>query len=139
MYQDTINKMKAMAKSSKPKPTDAEAVEQYMAGLDHPLKREIELLRTIIRNSDERIAERVKWNAPSYHYREDLVTFNPRDNTRVHLVFHHPTIEEISSPILEGKYKGRRMAYFSNVNEIREKEEELRRVLQQLLRKVAGD
>ena len=127
-----------MAKSSKPRMTDAEAVEQYMAGLDHPLKKEIELLRTIIRHTDERIAERVKWNAPSYHYRDDLVTFNPRDNTRVHLVFHHPTIESIASPILEGTYKGRRMTYFSSEAEIREKEAELARVLRQLLRNIEG-
>ena len=90
-----------MPKTSKP--TDKEKVAAYMQQLQHPLIPEIEMLRDIIRSSDAAIGERIKWNAPSYYYAgEDMVTFNLRDTSQVHLIFHHPTIESISSKILAG-------------------------------------
>jgi hypothetical protein len=67
----------------------SEEVDLLMSRLDHPLKEGIERLRAAILDSNERITEHVKWNAPSFCYAgEDRVTFRlfPRD--RVQLVFH---------------------------------------------------
>ncbi len=61
------------------------------------MKAEIEAVRTIIKNADSKMLERIKWNAPSYYYKEDLVTFNPRATKHVHLVFHHAAIVKIKS------------------------------------------
>lgn len=104
-----------------------------MDKLEHPLKNEMEALRTIIKNADSKIGERIKWAAPSYYYKEDLVTFNPRDQTLVHLIFHHPNIEKISSPILEGNYVSRRMTYFRNMDEIENNKAEIERIMNQLV------
>lgn len=120
-------------KSKAPKASDAEQVAAYLQQLEHPLKAEIEALRDIIRNAVPGIGERIKWNAPSYYYKEDMVTFNPRATGHVHLVFHHPAIEEIRSDLLQGDYKGRRMAYFADMNEVLSGREELARVLQELV------
>lgn len=120
--------------AKKPRLSDDEAVVQFMNALDHPLKAEMEMLRKIIKGADSRIAERIKWNAPSYYWMEDFLTFNPRAQEHVHLIFHHPSIESISSPMLEGDYKGRRMSYFTDMKEIREKQDELVRVIQATLR-----
>ena len=38
-------------------------VNKYMQLLEHPLRKEIELVRTIILESDPNILEQVKWNA----------------------------------------------------------------------------
>ena len=38
---------------------------QFLEGLDHPLKAEIERVRTIILGSNSEITEHIKWNAPS--------------------------------------------------------------------------
>jgi hypothetical protein len=66
-----------------------EEVDRFMKNLEHPLKEEIEVLRDIILNSDERITEHIKWNAPSFGYRgEDRVTFNLHPSGRIQLVFH---------------------------------------------------
>ena len=101
------------------KPTDQDLVITYMQKLNHPLIEEVELLRDIIKSSNSGIGERIKWNAPSYYFEgEDMVTFNLRDKSQVHLVFHHPCIESIQSSILEGEYNGRRMSYFNNEKEI---------------------
>ena len=83
-----------------------------MRKLNHSLKDEIEALRTIIKKANPKIAERIKWNAPSYYCKEDLVTFNPRATKHVHLVFHNAVIVKIKSDLLEGNYKDRRMVYF---------------------------
>jgi uncharacterized protein YeeX (DUF496 family) len=113
--------------------SDAEKVSEYMAQLEHPLKKEIEAVRTIIKNANSKIAERIKWAAPSYYYKEDLVTFNPRDQNLVHLVFHHPNIEKINSPILEGNYVSRRMTYLHNMAEIEANKAEIERIMNQLV------
>ena len=95
---------------------DATAVWEYMNALNHPLKKEVEGVRKIIKMVNSDIGERIKWNAPSYYFRnQDLVTFNLRAKAHVHLVFHHPAIVKIKSSILEGDYRDRRMTYFKNM------------------------
>ena len=55
-------------------------------------------------------------NAPSYYYKEDLVTFGPpaRKPEEILLVFHHPWIVNIASEMLQGEYKDQllQMLYF---------------------------
>ena len=75
-----------------------------MKKLDHPMKAETDALRTIIKNSNRNLSERIKWNAPSYYYKEDIVTFGPYRNGKVLLVFHHPATVKIKSDLLEGDY-----------------------------------
>jgi hypothetical protein len=113
-----------------PKPDDQQIAE-FMDLLVHPLKKEIEAVRTIIKNADDKINERIKWNAPSYYYKADFVTFNPRNTKQVHLVFHHPSIVNIRSVLLEGDYKDRRMAYFNDMNDIISKKKELERIIKE--------
>lgn len=112
---------------------NSEQVNDFMLNLEHPLKAEIEAVREIIKNADNRVCERVKWNAPSFFYKADMVTFNPRATYHVHLVFHHPEIVNIRSELLEGDYKDRRMTYFRNMKEVIEKKEALEYIIQKLL------
>ena len=112
---------------------DVEKVKEYMLALEHPLKNEIEAVRKIISGSSNKISERIKWNAPSYYYKEDLVTFNPRAKQYVHLVFHHPAIITITSTLLEGDYKDRRMVYLHSMNQVTRDKEELQRIMQELV------
>jgi hypothetical protein len=60
-----------------------------MSELDHPLKEEVEQLRTAILDSNDQITEHIKWNAPSFRYAgEDRVTFRLYPEDRAQLVFH---------------------------------------------------
>lgn len=113
-------------------------IDEYMAELQHPLLQEIEAIRTIIKKSDKRINERVKWNAPSYYTTEDMVTFNPRDTKRVHLVFHHKNCVKIKSDLLEGDYKDRRMMYFTSMADVKKKSKELTRIMKELIEMIEG-
>lgn len=117
-------------KSKKP---DTVIVTDYMDALKHPLKTEMEAVRTIIKNANPKIAERIKWNAPSYYFKDDMVTFNHRTAKHVHLVFHHPSIANIKSKLLEGDYKDRRMMYLRNMQEVEANEKELTRIMNELI------
>ena len=101
--------------------SDVEQVGQFMAALGHPMRAEIEALRSLLKSTDPQISERIKWNAPSYFSGEtDLVTFAPfaRKTDEVMLVFHHPAVVKIPSPILEGNFKDRRLAVFKSMAEV---------------------
>ncbi|MBL7713420.1 MAG: DUF1801 domain-containing protein [Chitinophagaceae bacterium] len=120
----------------KPKLSDAEKTEAYMLALEHPLKEEINAVRELIKKASTKIAERIKWNAPSYYYKEDLLTFNHRNRSRVHLVFHHIAIVKDTSPLLEGEYKDRRMLYFDSMADIRAREKEFNRIIKRLIKEM---
>lgn len=65
-------------------------VDVYMSKLEHPLKREIEEIRTVILQSGVPLEEGIKWNAPNYsHLGEDRLTFNLRGKGGgFRLIFH---------------------------------------------------
>ncbi|RDB03194.1 DUF1801 domain-containing protein [Runella aurantiaca] len=127
-----------MPKSTTPPKTDAEKVGEYMHLLEHPLKAEINALRAIIMATHPALSERIKWNAPSYYAGVDLVTFNLRMTHKVHLVFHHAAIVNISSALLEGDYKDRRMMYFNNMAEVETHRAELQRIMVELVTAAAA-
>lgn len=113
---------------------DAEKVALHMNALTTSMKPEIEAVRNIIKKASPKIGERIKWNAPSYYYKEDLVTFNAWARDNVHLVFHHPVIVKIKSVLLEGDYTSRRMMYFKDMKEVKRNKSELERIIRELIR-----
>jgi len=108
-----------------------EAVDAYMCRLQHPQKAEIEAVRVIVLNADSKVAERVKWNAPSFYYRDDIAAFNPRAKGFVQLVFvfHRGKMIDDRFDLLEGAYKDRRLARFVDMNDVRAKENALQCVV----------
>lgn len=109
-------------------------VNAFMQELDHPLKAEIEAVRSTIKKANKKIAERVKWNAPSFFYIDDLATIHVKAQQHVMLIFHHPAIVSIKSKLLEGDYKDRRMMYFNNMKEITARKKELIRIINELVK-----
>jgi len=118
--------------------TDEELVQAYMDKLEHPLKPAIEALRGIIKGANPTISERIKWNAPSYYYKEDIVTFGPpaRKSDEILLVFHYPGVVKINAEILEGNYKNRRLAIFKNLAEVEANRDELTRILNTIINEI---
>jgi len=113
---------------------NTDQVNEFMDKIDHPFKAEVQMIREIIKNVNKDITEQIKWNAPSFSYKgEYLVTFNLRANEHIHLVFHNPVISKVKSKLLEGDYDDRRMAYFSDKNDIESKKTTLEKVLKDLI------
>ncbi len=110
-------------------------VDEFLENLSHPLKAEIEAVRSIIKGVNKDINEEIKWRAPSFNYKgKYLVTFNLWEEKRIHLVFHNPQISRVKSKLLEGDYKDRRMAYFANMKDIKAKKSALEKVLKDLIK-----
>jgi len=71
-----------------PHPETASGVDTLLSALTHPRTPEIQALRAIILASDSRIAEGVKWNAPSFRTTEYFATFHLRAKEGVQLILH---------------------------------------------------
>jgi transposase len=111
------------------------SVDEFMQNLDHPFKEEVQILRNLILKVNKDINEEIKWNAPSFSYEGSyLVTFNLWEKERVHLVFHNPEILKVRSTLLEGNYDRRRMAYFKDKEDVRQKRFALEKVLKDLIK-----
>ena len=127
--KDTPKKKKASPVSRTDK------VDEFLENPSHPLKAEVEAVRSIIKGVNKYINEEIKWKAPSFNYKgEYLVTFNLRDEKRVHLVFHNPMISKVKSKLLEGDYADRRMAYFADMQDIMAKKSALEKALKDLIK-----
>ena len=94
--------------------SDEEKVNAWLSNLDPKVKVEIDAVRKIIKNAGPKLNERIKWNAPSYYYKEDIVTFGPCKEGKILLVFHHPSVVKVKSELLEGDYKDRRLICFKS-------------------------
>ncbi len=115
------------------KSTDGEQVKNYIAKLDPAAKSDIEAVRKIIRSVSPKLNERIKWNAPSYYYKEDIVTFGPYKIHKLLLVFHHPAVVKVRSVLLQGDYKDRRLVYFKDKTEATKNKSELSRIIKEIM------
>ena len=119
-------------KTKSVKPTEQEQVNEWMDKLDPAMKPGLEAVRKIIKAAGAKLNERIKWNAPSYYYKEDIVTVGPaRNKDKIILVFHHPNIVKIKSALLEGNFKDRRLVNFNSLKEIKEGKKELERIIKE--------
>lgn len=105
----------------------------FMSKLDHPLKKEIEAVRSFIKEASPKVNERVKWNAPSFFYKEDIITIHVKAHHVVHLIFHHANIVKITSALLEGDYKDRRMVYLKDMKSVKAAKPELKRIMFEMI------
>ena len=119
-------------KTKTPKLTDPEQIKEWMSRLDASMKPAVDTVRKIIKAAAPQLNERIKWNAPSYYYKEDIVTFGPiRAKDKIILVFHHPSIVKIKSELLEGNFKDRRLVYLNSMKEIKDAKKELERIIKE--------
>jgi len=120
------------AKTKKEKPTEKEQVDEWMNKIDPEMKPAVDAVRKIIKTAGPKLNERIKWNAPSYYYNEDIVTFGPtKAKEKIILVFHHPNIVKIRSELLQGNYKDRRLVYLNSTKEIKDAQQELERIIKE--------
>lgn len=108
-----------------------ESPDSLMQASEHPFKPEIEELRIIIKNASSKIAERIKWNAPSYFYIKDMAAFNLHQEKFVQIIFifYNGTMINDSGDLLEGKWKDRREARFYSMEDIKNKKTKLEKVV----------
>ncbi len=96
-----------------------EKVTTFMATLEHPLKAEMEAVRKIIAKAGPALEEDIKWGGPSYYYKEDMATFNPRIKNYVALIFHKGSMIPGSAGLFEEATKGKVYAKFYNMEDVK--------------------
>lgn len=123
-------------------------VDAFMARLDHPRKADIEAVRALILSADSRVREGVKWNAPSFHVTEHFATFKLRPVETIQVVFHtgakvkpDASAVEVDDPsgLLTWVAKDRCVATFSDADDIRAREADFVRIVQQWIARTAND
>ena len=65
-----------------------ESVDAYLAALEHPHKKGVQVLRKAILSIDARIREEVKWNAPSFCLEDHFATFRLHPGSVFQLILH---------------------------------------------------
>lgn len=108
-----------------------EVVDGYMRDVDHPFKAEMQAVRQIIVGASPKISERIKWNAPSFYYKEDLGAFNPRATEYAHLILLFPGGGGMQDDagLLEGNHKDRREAKFHSISDVNAKKPALEKLI----------
>lgn len=117
-----------------------EHVLEYLNNLKHPQKLEIEEVRKIFLSANDQISEHIKWNAPSFCYKnEDRITFNLRGKGYFLLIFHcgakvkdnlakEPLFMDTTG-LLDWVTGDRATVKFTDMNDVKAKEEKLIEVI----------
>ena len=78
---------KAVAVKAQGAPGGADEVDEFLRKLDHPLQPVLQELRKIILGANPEIREGIKWNGPSFHFKEYFASTGIRADF-VHVVLH---------------------------------------------------
>ncbi len=63
-------------------------VEAWLAAYDNPQKDLLLAVRDVVLDADPRVGECIKWKSPTFTYRGNIASFNPRSKRHVSLMFH---------------------------------------------------
>ncbi len=118
------------------KPADTAIVNAWLNKQEPAVKKEIAAVRKIIKAASAKLKERIKWNAPSYYYKEDILTFGPYKTQQLLLVFHHPAVVKIKSKLLTGNFTNRRLVYFKDKAAAEANKKELTGIINKIIREI---
>ncbi len=82
--------------------THSPEVDAWFEHYDNPLKPQVMRVRDIMLDADPRLGEVIKWSTPTFVYKGNLASFQPRAKQFVSLLFHTGASIPGAHPILEG-------------------------------------
>ena len=82
--------------------TRAPEVNAWFDAYDNPMKPVVQRLREIVLEADPRVAETIKWQAPTFMYKGNLASFYPKSRQHASLMFHQGALISGEHPRLEG-------------------------------------
>lgn len=104
-------------------------VDDWFDAYDNPMKPAVQRVREIILETDDRIAESIKWKAPTFEYKGNIASFYPRAKQHVSLMFHRGAMIPGEHPLLEGDGATSRVAKFASVEDVDARRGELEAVV----------
>lgn len=104
-------------------------VDRWLAGYDNPQRPVVEAVRAVLLAADDRVGECIKWKSPTFTYRGNLASFNPRSKKHASLMFHTGARIPGDHPILEGGGDTARYVRFADLADVAAKADALRAVV----------
>lgn len=77
-------------------------VDTWFDAYENPQKDLVHAVRIVLLDADERLAEAIKWKAPTFVYKGNLASFFPKSTQHVTLMFHTGAALPDPHGILEG-------------------------------------
>ena len=104
-------------------------VEDWLKNYDNPMKPVVLKIREIILNSDNRIDECIKWQAPTFTYKGNLASFFPKSKKHASLMFHQGAQIPGSHKLLEGEGKTSRIMKIANVEDAEKYKQDIEKIV----------
>jgi uncharacterized protein YdeI (YjbR/CyaY-like superfamily) len=104
-------------------------VDEFMTGLNHLYKAEIEKFREIILGANSKIEEDIKWKCPTFVYKGNMASIVVRTKSHVQLMFHTGAALKNDTGLLEGDGQQVRFARFENMAEVKQKRKALEAIV----------
>lgn len=121
-------------------------VEKFLQNLEHPQLETILSLRQLLLSHRPQLTEQIKWNAPSYSLNgEDCLTMRLFPAPVVQLVFHRGSAKKAmpaqrlisdDDALLQWKANDRAVAGFSSPEDLKNKEDKLRHLVNEWVKAV---
>ena len=96
---------------------------------DNPMKIAVQRTREILLGADPRIDETIKWSTPTFTYKGNLVSFQPRAKQFVSLLFHTGASIPGEHPLLEGGGDTARYARLDDLDAVERARPELEAIV----------
>lgn len=103
-------------------------VDAWFAGYENPMKPVVAEMRSIILAADARLAECIKWQAPTFTYEGNMASFFPRSKKQASLMFHQGAIILGDFPNLTGDGKEARSFKVASLDDLADKQAELQAI-----------
>ena len=109
-------------------------VDEFLAKKNHPLTKEINEVRKIILETDDRVEEAIKWSSPTFMYKGNIASFFLNAKKLVSLMSHKGAAINDDSGLLQGDGKEGRVARFEDLADIEKKKHALQEVIREWIR-----
>lgn len=106
-----------------------EDVDAWLKRYDNALKPLVERTRDIVLGADDRIGEVIKWSTPTFVYKGNLASFQPRAKQFVSILFHEGASIPGEHPLLEGGGEHARYARIADEGELEARRPELEAIV----------
>ena len=103
-------------------------VETWFVEYDNPMKDIVLAVRSVILE-DGRIEETIKWKSPTFMYKGNLASFNPKSKKHASLMFHTGAHIPGDHPLLQGGGDTARYLTFADLEAVESARTALRAVI----------
>jgi len=104
-------------------------VDAWFARYDNPQKDLVDAVRRVVLDTDDRVTETIKWQAPTLIYRGNIASFFPKSKAHVSLMFHTGASLPDPHGLLEGEGDVSRVAKFIDADDLERKKPALQELV----------